>query len=389
MGPLALLLTVGTAFLASEDGLPKPNAAPDLVLLVTPAEKAGVAPQALLDSVAIYTRDLRVRVQLVRDDAIASEASSPSGARDAAAALLRTRGARLAFWLLPGAESRSLALFVLDARGVLRKDLVSGAGPHQGGSPSGDAGAEDLNRAVALKLRAILTGDDGPPERASPPAAGPPEATPKPAVRPVASTPPKSPAPTNDASIAIGKATPPARLQTTPALSWQGIFGAAGYRLSRASGSMPTRQSVALHALAAFDWPVEIDLGVDLAPAREQSVSAGTIAVRDIPVRLGGRFAYRGRRVLAGIGAFGALHILSASASSPDGRQDSSNFAGGLGVEAVVRGALPGGLPVLWEARAWGERLMTRTRFLIAGNPASDTGTVGMGVGLGVAFPTR
>jgi hypothetical protein len=79
--------------------------------------------------------------------------------------------------------------------------------------------------------------------------------------------------------------------------------------------------------------------------------------------------------------------VLSASAWAPTGRQEGTTAAGGFGIEAVGRGALGGSLS--WEVRLWAERLVPRTRFLVGGEPVLDTGAVTLGLGAGVAFPTR
>jgi hypothetical protein len=429
VGVLTALLTIPLGLLAFQQAPAPANPQQDLVLFLAPAAKSGVDVHALLDAVATYTRDLRVRVQLVRTDELAAGA----GARGAAAGLVRARAARLAFWCAPGTEAGSVVMYTVDSRGTMRRDVVDGPG----------SGAAELHRAVGLKVRALLAGEAAPEaaeiarvaappgeherdsgrERERPQAVGsaprgpsvaPAAPTPPPAVTPpvvpsravAAATlpggPPPAPETTETSSppaplpAAVDSAAPAATLRApprapadsaTPTFRWRGVFASAGYGMAFASGNAPLRQGLTLHGTAGLAWPVELEVGAGWAPSAQRTVAAGTIAVRDIPMRLGVRVVHRGQRLLAGIGAFGAVHVLSASASSAAGREDETTAAGGVGIEAVGRGALGGGLS--WEVRLWAERLIPRTRFLIGGEPVLDPGAVTLGLGAGVAFPTR
>src|SRR6185295_15232005 len=102
---------------------------------------------------------------------------------------------------------------------------------------------------------------------------------------------------------------------------------------------------------------------------------------------------FRRARLVTGLGVFGALHLLAASATASSGGAQANTFtaAGGGGLEALARGPTPRALslPLSWEIRAWAEGLAPRTWFLVGGKPAVETGRYAFGVGLGLAFPTR
>jgi hypothetical protein len=163
---------------------------------------------------------------------------------------------------------------------------------------------------------------------------------------------------------------------------------AAEYSLSLAPGRAPARQGLALLGMAALRPPVELALGVEVAPPRDAANAAGTLSLHDVPVRAGARLVHRGSRLAAGGGLFAGVHFLSASAATLDGRRDHTfTVAGALGAEALARSAPLG--PLAFELRAWVEATLPSTRFLVGGMQAAETGTLALGAALGVTLSTR
>jgi hypothetical protein len=246
----------------------------------------------------------------------------------------------------------------VDARALVRTDVVNVAGLR----------GPDLHRAVALELRAVLTPENN--RRAPAPVTS--------EIAPAAGV----------ASPVVVPATAP-EPRRAPALA---LAAGVGYAASWTPGAdaASTRAALALRATAALGRKERVELlaGVDLPLAVEGTVAAGSISLRDVPLRMGGRLRWRAARFVMGVGAFGAVHLLFASARSSAGAHDNSRTAaGGGGVEALVRGPLVG--PLSWEIRGFAEGMAPRTRFLVGGTPAIETGRYAMGGGLGLTFPTR
>jgi hypothetical protein len=351
VGVLPLLLATQLVLVADEE----PPRAGDLVLFLAPAEPEGLDVRALLDAVAIYTRDLGARVQLLPELPPAPATTF----RARALALLRARAARLAFWCAPGADNRSIGLRSLDAQGILRAEVVAGSGPE----------GPDLHRAIALKLRAILTGDES---QAPPPA---PDPAPPPAeTAPAASSVQAVPA------ISVAEAHRPA-----PAARGLGL--AVEYAVS-SSPARAVQNGLALEGSFRAGRGLEVALAAGVALGPESSVPAGTLSLYDVPLRLGARYVRPGSRLAVGGGLYGTAHILAARASSPDGRRDGDvGAAGGAGIEALARSPGLGWLAL--ELRLYAEALMPRTRFLVGGTPALETGVWTAGATMGVRFSTR
>jgi len=373
---------------------------------------------ALLDAVAIYTRDLGVTV--LRSNDRRRPLAEPSALADISE-LLRSRNARLAFWCQTRADGRSVELVVTDGRRYTTREAFERDGP---------AGPE-IYRAIALKLRAALTGPEPPSPAASPNrdrgernAAQPPigrgappgpegagDATssgagdrvrpadaPRSAARPPAPRiEPSVPAPPSEASPAPALARP-----ASPALPSETSLGmgpaqsppphlvslAVGYALSRPSGSAPWRNAAAIHGMASFDRRAEIDLGLEVAPAAERDVPTGFVSVTDLPLRLGARLVHRSGVYLLAAGALVGVHALfaTATASSADRATESTRvLAASFGLELLARGPSVRGFAP--EVRLFGEVNAPNTRFRVRGATALEPGALTVGLGLGIAVP--
>jgi hypothetical protein len=165
-------------------------------------DAAAVDGRALLDAVAVYTRDLGLTVRTA-----AATRPVPADAISAgdAVAALRAQGARLGFWceMRPGADVAMLTVVAAD--GHLELHLVERTGAHE---------AEQY-RAIALKLRSVLVGT----------------AAPEPAI--VVAPPPAPPAP--PAPSAPAPAGPDLSLRARPPAPppWMHLFMTIGYRRRR------------------------------------------------------------------------------------------------------------------------------------------------------------
>jgi hypothetical protein len=331
------------------------------ILYLVAASPTTIDAAAVVDAVGIYTRDLGLGVRIVRDDA--GESAAPDAA-PRVALLLRARRARLAFWCVPSADGRSVALVSVEAAGTWREDRVA----------YDDALKADFHRAVALKLRAILTSaaDD-----AASAASGAPSATAAaPAVlAPVQTRPPAPPA--------------DARALAPPSESARWAL-AAQYGLGWASGDFAgARQSVGLELAAAPGSVAALEFyaGARVARAAHGSVSAGTVELSDVPLWLGARWVGGGRRLALGLGGWAAAHLLSATArSSTSETSNTFTASGGAGLEAQLRVPASGRWSV--QLTAWAEAILPRTRLLVA-DSALDSGRFQGGLSLGVALSTR
>jgi hypothetical protein len=146
-------------------------------------------------------------------------------------------------------------------------------------------------------------------------------------------------------------------------------------------------QALALQAIGDLgaERLYELVAGVDLALPARRSTATGSASLFDLPVRLGGRRMLGTGRPRVGIGIFGAVHLLSASATSTSrGTVDTFTAAGGAGLEVLVRGAAL--WRFAWEARLWAERLVPRTWFMADQQVAIETGGYAIGLALGAGF---
>jgi hypothetical protein len=323
------------------------------ILWFRSTDAATVDARALLDAVAVYTRDLGLTLRTATEPT-AVPADAPSAGD--AAATLRAQGARLGFWceMRPGADIAVLTVVAPD--GHLELHLVERTGAHEA----------ELYRAIALKLRSVLVGTATPEPVAPPPGAP--------------TSPPASPASPPDAGLRAQSALPvPARR----------VFLTVGYRFSTPFDSTSFRHALALDGALAIGRRLELDAGTELATRLEQQVTTGaitdTISIFDWPITLGARLVRRGDRFTFGGGAFAALHLRWASATGTDGMEQSSFAAGaGAGAELLGRIRLSGGLA--GELRVYAEVPVPKTRYTLRDVQALDVGPRA-GVGLGVAFP--
>jgi hypothetical protein len=318
------------------------------ILWLRSSDAATIDARALLDAVAVYTRDLGLAVR-----AAADPAPVPADARAArdASAMLRAQGARLGFWceMRPGAEVAVLT--VIGADGHLELHLVERTSAHEA----------ELYRAIGLKLRSVLTGTAVPE-----PAPLPPPVAPAPAPAPAAALPTVG---------ARAEPPPPARHS----------FVSLGYRFSSPVDDASPRHALAIDGGLALARPLEIYAGTELAPRREDAVDTDTLSIFDWPIIAGARVVRRGGRATFGGGVFAALHLLWASASGTDGmRERSFTAGGGAGAELLARLHLGGA--VAGELRVYAEVPFPTTHFSLRGHEAVDVGARA-GAGLGLVFP--
>ena len=366
VGALPLLLLFQASLTLAAEPSPIPTA--NVILYLSPTHASRIDSRALAEAVRIYTRDLGLAVETIAEDAL----SSTPATIERVTAILRARGGRLAFWCVSAADpaanaainlaanDRSVILLSVDARGSVRSDLVA----------SNEAEGSDLYRAVALKLRAILTpsGTRAEAGRAAPRA---------------------SAAAVAHQEVVPGTAAPTAPAPAPAPASVPRLRAAIEYLLWLAPGSASPRQGLALEVSASpgATGVLEVYASGRLARAADRTTGAGTIALTDLPLRLGVRWVHRSSPVALALGLFGTVHFLSASATSPSGTQDDSSTAGGGGVEARVR--IPSSGRLAWELSAWAEAIAPRTQFLVGGSPAIETGRYALGLGVGAAVATR
>jgi hypothetical protein len=261
----------------------------------------------------------------------------------------------------PDAEVASLTVVAPD--GQLEVHLVERTGAHEA----------ELHRAIALKLRSVLTGT----------------ATPEPAVRvpaqPVVPPAPPPPAPPPRAPAAtVVRAPPPA---PSPAPGSR-LFASVGYRVSTPIDAASPRHALAIDGALALGRQFEIDAGTEVAPRRTQRLTDGggtdTLSIFDWPITVGARLVRRGPRFSFGGGLFAACHLLWATATADDGQASSFTAMGGAGADVIGRARLAPGLAA--ELRLYAEIPVPTTGYTVRGTPAVDVGARA-GAGLGLAFP--
>jgi hypothetical protein len=354
-----------------------PAAAQETILWFGPQAPTDLDEAALLQAVAVYTRDLRLTVRAIAETRMPR---TPAGGAKAVA-LLRDLDARLAFWCEGTSTSGDVVLYTVDAKGAID------AHPIQGTALAGP----ELYRAIALKLRSVVAGTEPPPTPDADPRKGstapatspgsadshapPPGKTEGAGKPPSPGSPSAAPAPVETVAVAGRPGAP----QTHSKLS-----GAIGYRLSVPTGDAPWRHALALEGAFAIARRVEITLGGELAPSVEGQVAAGRVSLFDLPIRAGARWVRPGPRLWLAAGAFGALHLLSAQATDPAGNQATTfTAAAGAGLEAL--GRIPFGPAIAGELRLFAEAIAPRTVFWVGGTPAIELGAR-VGAGLGLAF---
>jgi hypothetical protein len=343
--PVAVSLHALAALVALQGPPTAPAPAGDSTVLWFRSSDAAatIDARALLDAVAVYTRDLGLTVGAAADPAPVP-ADAPA-AREASAAL-RAQGARLGFWceLRPGADVAVLTVIGTD--GHLELHLVERTGAHEA----------ELYRAIGLKLRSVLTGT----------------AVPEPS--PV---PPPAPVPATSVPTVGARAEPPSPARRP--------FVSLGYRLSSPVDNASARHALAIDGGLPLGRLVEIYAGTELAARREDVVDTDTLSIFDWPLVAGARVVRRGGRATFGGGVFTALHLLWASARGTDGMAESSSTAaGGAGAELLARLHLTGA--VAGELRVYAEVPFPTTHFSLRGREAVDLGARA-GAGLGLVFP--
>jgi len=357
-----IVLSLHALFALQSPAAPAGATPEQTILWFRSPDAAAIDARALLDAVAVYTRDLGLTVRTAAESR--SVPADAAGANEAAATL-HAQGARLGFWCVirPGADTA--ALTVIGADGHLELHLVERTGAHE---------AEQY-RAIALKLRSVLAGT----------------ATPEPVVvvapppRPPAAPPPLTVAAPAPARTDLAVRAPPPTEPSRPRL-----FASVGYRLSMPFDSTSARHALAIDGTLALGRLFEIFAGTELAGRRELQLNAEAmetdhVSVFDLPLNAGGRVVWRQARWTIGGGLYGAVHLLWASATASGGTGPTAfTTAGGAGADALARLRVAGALAV--ELRLYVEVPAPTTRYFVNGVGPLDVGARG-GIGLGLAFP--
>ena len=315
---------------------------------------------ALTDAISIYTRDLRYRV--VRGPA--APASLTAEALQPLAALVGPVGARLVLWCRVRPQSNDAVLYAISREA---------SGPVVHALRVVGLDKSELYRALALKVRAVLTGEarleanDPVPSLSSLPVAAPPRAVrpPDPAALPQAAAP-------NIKPVAVR----PYRAQA--------LF-AIGYRLTLPLMTALLRHGVVFEVARPIGAHVEVQLALDIMTRADAAADARFASLFDLPIRVGVRGFLRTRRIEVGIGPVLSLHVLSVTGTREDGsRGEARSLAAGLGAELPLRVRLSDHVGA--EARLLAEALVPRTRFLIDGRAVLDSGGVLFGLSAGLVF---
>ena len=348
-GPLvALLLMMGGARAA---------AAGPRTLVLLHATGPAADDAALAQAVSIYTRDLDY--QLVVGGDVVPEITPEGLGR--VIAWVRRSGARMAFWTESHRRDEAVlyAVGIVDGRVAMNALRVAGVVGHE------------QQRALALKVGAVLTGQaDEEKNEPLPPPKLPPEPAPPRVVYVQLPPPPatvRAPAPP----------PPPYRARVRLAADYRVTLPAADLGL--------VRHGVAVELSAPLGGVVELALGVDVATSPTRQIAAGAASLFDLPLRLGVRARLERRRVRLAGGALVSLHVLSATAIGFDGtRGDATRVAAGLGGELVAQVRLTEHMAL--DARALVEGLVPDEKFQLHGALALDAGGALVGLGAGLAF---
>ncbi len=368
-----MAMVMATALLGA--AAPPTPASDPVVLWLGPFDGSALDGAALLEAVSVYTRDLSLETRTATDVPPPTLAARDAGVDAAAGAAIRAHGARLGFWCEPAPDARTTALIIVDGEGRLEVRVVDSAG----------LDGPELHRAIALKLRAVLAATIGPEAAASSgeaPRAASSSETPAVIVPPSPST--TAPA----AAGARGGAGVVALAATPPEARGPGrFFAALGYRLSTSLGSGAVQQGAAAEVGAHLGRAVELALAAALETRARGGASAGTVSLFDLPIDVEARWVRRGPgRLSWGGGAFATVHLARATATAPTGAQQTSfDVAGGVGLAALVRGAL--GRGIAGEARLYTELPLPSTTYWVQGTPVLDRGAR-VGLALALVFPS-
>jgi hypothetical protein len=368
-----MAMVISTALLGA--GAPPATANDPVVLWLGPFGSGALDGAALLEAVSVYTRDLSLETRTATDVSPPTPAARDAGVDAGAGAAIRAHGARLGFWCEPAPDAQTTALIIVDGEGRLEVRVVDSAG----------LDGPELHRAIALKLRAVLAATIGPDAAAISGEA--PRAT-SASGKPALVVPPSASATAPADSGARGGAGVVAVAVVPPAARGPGrIFAALGYRVSTSLGSGAVQQGAAGEAGARLGRAVELALGAALETRANGNVSAGTVSLFDLPIDVGARWVRRGPgRLSWGGGPFAAVHLSWATATASTGaRQTSFDLGGGVGVAALVRGAL--GQGIAGEARLYTELPLPSTTYWVQGTPVLDRGAR-VGLGLSLLFPS-
>lgn len=349
---------------------PAPPTGAPVVLWLGPFDTDAIDGPALLEAVAVYTRDLNLETRTASDIPLPASAARAAGRDATAGAALRAHGARLGFWCEPAPDGRTTTLLTVEADGRLEARLVEAAGLDRA----------ELNRAIALKLRAVLAATIGP--EVLGPAAN--------AASAPAAPPPAAPPPTPAAPISVS--APVVAVQPPPHTRASRFFGVIGYRLSAPLGAGSFQQGAAGELGARFGRSLEMALGLAVQTHAFDSAGGETVSVFDVPIEIEARGMLHGPRLSFGAGGFAALHLLSASASASATAGaaamagTSFDLGGSVGLMTLVRGRLAG--TVAAEARFSAELAVPGTTYTV-GQTQTRLVELGprVGLDLGLVFP--
>jgi hypothetical protein len=341
-----------------------------LVVVLLSAHPAAVDEPGLAEAVSVYIRDLgyEVRVEGQAPSAISPEELGR------VAEQVRTQRVKLAFWCRSRQTARGgteVVLFTVVDEGEVRAMPVAGV--------SGGA----LARVLALKVRAVLTGNaDREPTEPVPAPAPPRPPLPVAAPAPPRPEPPaaaNTPAP-NGGTTAIRTAD-----ATGPAGQRRGLRGwfSAGYRLVVPADGQLIRHRALVEVALAVRW-IELSLGFEVGNEPAQRFANGIASLGDYPFRVGVRGRVGRRRWSFAGGPVVSLHILDGDALGSDGSQgDRVVIAAGLGGE--MGGEVRFTDHVAMQLRALVEYVLPEQRFLLHGERAFIEGGVRFGLALVVA----
>jgi hypothetical protein len=340
-----------------------------IVLLLSSHEPA-LDENALAEAVAIYVRDLGYEV---RAQPGAPTSTSPQ-ALGRAAQIVREADARLAFWCV--ARGGEIVLYTVDDRAEPRALPVAGL--------SGRA----LDRVLALKVRAVLTGQADR-ERNEPlpsPVLPPPTSTAAPPSAQATSTsaPPRTSAPSGT-SAPPGATTPAtSALATRPAPYHARVWLAAGYRLIVPSDTSLLRHNAYLDVAVPWRW-LEPHLTVEVGTDPRRDVSAGSATLVDVPIRLALRARLERGRFAGWVAPQLSLHVVHADGKGSDQRSgDATEASVGLGVELGASVRLTDHVAI--QLGGLFEWLLPERHFTLHGATVLSVGDAHFGVSAGLAF---
>jgi hypothetical protein len=298
------------------------------VVLFRPGPEGGPLDEArLAEAVRIYTRDLKVEWGV-----------------DAAG-----RRVRLTCWyeaaLQPDGQA-AVTLYALDP-GADAPSLLRVRGPVD----------DNLYRALALKVRALLTGTA--------------ELEPAP---PAPLRPPAAPAP---------PPAPPPKLLGDVEVSYQLTLP-----LPTGAPVGSTRHGVGVAVTVQLGRPFELGLATSIDTRSSVEGEAGRAAATVVPVWLLARLVGRRGPISGAVGLRAGFAVVAVDGTARDGEHGAKTSGAGLfGLELLLRWHLSPHFALCALGAA--DLMAPALRFLLDGRPALDPGflTVRLGLGLAVAWP--